>query len=82
MTQQPPILGRNSDGSLNVSYVCIYTRETDDEPVVSQELADYIEEHDRVFEQSHRDFEWTEASFFSQNGDIELQHGTFHEKST
>ena len=54
----------------------------DKEPVVSQDLADYIEEHDRVLEESRRDFEWTEASFFSQNGDIELQHDTFHVQNT
>ena len=53
-----------------------------DELVVSHDLVDYIEEHDRVLEEIRRDFEWTEASFFSQNGDIELQHDTFHEKST
>ena len=54
----------------------------DNEQVVSQDLADYIEEHDRALEENRRDFEWTEASFFSQNGDIELQHDTFHVQNT
>ena len=56
----------------------------DKEPVVSQDLADYfyIEEHDRVLEESRGDFEWTEASFFSQNGDIELQHDAFQVQNT
>ena len=50
------------------------------EPAVSQDLADYIDKHDRVLEESRRDFEWTEASFFGENGGIELQHDTLHEK--
>ena len=54
----------------------------DKEPVVSQDLADYIEEHGRVLEESRRDFEWTESSFFSQNGSIELQHDTFQVQNT
>ena len=53
-----------------------------DELVVSHDLVDYIEEHDRVLEEIRRDFEWTEASFFSQNGDNEFQHNTFHGKNT
>ena len=49
-----------------------------DTTVISDDLAAYIEKHDEALEDSRKEFEWTDTSFYSHNGDIELQHDTFH----
>ena len=54
----------------------------DEEPVISKELVDYIKEHNEFLEKSRREFEWNEASFFSQNGDNKIQYDTFRGQDT